>query len=134
MQNFIIRKSYTVELSIGASIAAGNIIPFPDIPQLRNAFITGIETYTSSQLVTTPLGAAVVSATGAKSLVLTFTEKVDEKIQLIPYTAFNTDVNKGFIKAIRKGVIDFQKSNLQLTATTGLTASEAILITFFYED
>ena len=58
--NFIIRNAEYVEVPIPTGNTKQNIY-FPDLPNLRNRAITGMETYSSLEQTTTTSGATVQS-------------------------------------------------------------------------
>jgi hypothetical protein len=129
----VTKKYYSVEINLGAAVpGAGSNIPFPNVPQLQNALITGIETIYNAQLVTSQTGKAVVST--LTGLIATFYNKNFERVNLYPCYNLNTVLRYGIIPAFEPFIIDFQKSFVKITNTTGLNANESIIFGFHYED
>jgi len=129
----VTQKYYSVEINLGSTVpGAGSNIPFPNVPQLQNALVYGIETFKSSQLATSSTGKTLV--TSLTGLIATFYNKNFERVNLYPCYNLNTIDRYGIIPAFDPFVIDWQKSFVKITNTAGLNANESIVFGFHYSD
>ena len=129
----VTQKYYSVEINFGSVLpAAGSNIPFPNVPQLQNALVYGIETFTASELATSQTGKTLVST--LTGLLAVFYNKNYERINLYPTYNLNTIQRYGVIPEFEPFVIDWQKSFIKITNTTSLAANESVLFGFHYTD
>jgi hypothetical protein len=129
----IIEKSYLVEVNLG-TLAAQKQINFQFIPQLQNAVIYSVQTFSASEIGTSPNGAAVVTAAGMASLTVTFAVGDNQDIFLYPCTDLRSPAVSGFQRMFSNKVFNLTKSYVTIQATTGLTANDSILFNFIYRN
>jgi hypothetical protein len=129
----VTKNYYTVEVNLGSTLpAAGSNIPFQNVPQLQYARIYGIEAITGNSLATSSTGKTLV--TTVTGLVVTFKDKNFDRVFNYPVYNLNTIARFGIIPAFEPFVIDWQKSYVKITNTTGLSANESIVFGFHYDN
>ena len=125
------KQAETIEVNINS--LATPIYSFPDNDNLRGKKIKAIEAFTADQITKTKLGKDLVSANGAKGLMLTFESGGKDAFDEVPYSVFLPAQNNGEKLLVADMVINLPKSELRLVDTTNLTAGQSILITFYFE-
>lgn len=132
-RNKNIEKSYFVAIVL-PSITALNKTTFPDIPQLREKTITGIETFVAADLATDPSGRTVVS-TGT-GLVVTLVERKtsNEFLRQQPILSLNRSTNNGRLYQFKNRLIDWQRSGVTITNIAGLNPGEVVGFMVYYKD
>lgn len=129
----VTKKYYSVEINLGAVVpGAGSNISFPNVPQLQNARIYGIECIYGANLTTSATGKTLVST--LTGLIATFYNKNFERVNLYPCYNLNSILRYGIIPAFEPFVIDFQKSFVKIVNTASLSANQSIVFGFHYED
>jgi hypothetical protein len=129
----VTQKYYAVEINLGTTVpGAGANVPFPNVPQLQNALIYGVEVFSNNELTTSSTGKTLVSV--LTGLVATFYNKNFERVNLYPCYNLNTINRFGIIPAFDPFVIDWQKSFVKITSTASLNANESIVFGFHYAD
>jgi len=113
---------------------------FPDLPNLRNAKITGIQIYTAGTITATPLtGSTPVTTADLKKSFLTLYEGDLQLVYNVPMLTMNNMVNSAAdpytfeLPAINGLTISWTKSYVSLPtalATTGVAYSFGIYYNF----
>ncbi len=125
--------SKLVWLNVPDYTVAGSSIRFPDIPELSDKRITGIEFYNIAMLAATPDQVAVITAADALGATLTLKENSTERVQDIPLaTMLPTNVG-GIWKEFVPFVVNWQASVVRFT-TTPATLPCAVPFNIFYEE
>jgi hypothetical protein len=129
----VTKNYYTVEVNLGSTLpAAGSNIPFQNVPQLQYARIYGIEAITANSLATSSTGKTIVNT--ITGLVVTFKDRNFDRVFNYPVYNLDTIARFGIIPAFEPFVIDWQKSYVKITNTTGLSANESIIFGFHYDN
>lgn len=125
-------RSYLTEVNLGTTVpGAGQNINFQDYPQLREVYITGIESFNADQLSTSPSGKAIVTAN--TGITLTLMDKFNmEIISQYPTSDLNPGVVSGFYRDIAPFYLQLTKSYITILNNTGLSANESIVFNIFY--
>jgi hypothetical protein len=126
-----IRNYRRKDLVVPAAPAAGMKIPFPVDMEIDGKIITGVETYNNTQLAIVNAGAVVTAGAGAEATVFLVVGS-DERIFAMPYQAFNTALNSGFIKLFKDLRINLTKSYIQLSSAATIVATNVLSVGFYY--
>ncbi len=124
-----------VELVLANGSAAGDYL-IPDVPNLRDAHIMGLEIYNANQIATGPSGDAVAAAATLANTYLSL-EDYDSKLFLNqhPATALNYDSAAGRSSTVYKKLVG-QRVNWPKCYVTykggALGAATAVLIGVYY--
>ncbi len=119
-------RSRVIEVPITGT-ADGLQFKFPDQPDLVHAIVESVETYDSTTQTVGESGATVVSAADAVNLVVIIQDKSDEKVQLVPYQAFNTVLNSGEKRNYRNLVINWESCKVQTVAPLAASGTVALV-------
>jgi hypothetical protein len=132
-KNPIVKNTYFANIPI-SSLAVNQKFYFKDLPQLRSAWIYGIETQVSSDLAVCPDGSSVVS-TGT-GINFTLIEKGTRKefIRQTPLLSYNRAHNNGRLFTFIPRQIDWQSAGITLTDITGLTVGQSVAFTIYYSE
>jgi len=125
--------SKLVWLNVPAGTVAGSVIRFPDIPELRDKKITGIEFYNIAMLAATPDQVATISAADATGAVLTLKENSTERVQDIPLNTLLPTNTGGIWKEFVPFVVNWQASAVRYTALPA-TLPHSVPFSIFYEE
>lgn len=127
----IIENSYLVEINLG-TLAAQKQINFNFIPQLEGSIIYGIQTFSASDVTTSPNGSTVVSTAGLASINVTFSVGDNQDIFLMSTHDLRSASISGFVRMFANKKLNLTKSFITLNSVTGLTNNESILFQFLY--
>lgn len=127
----IIENSYLVEINVG-TLAAQKQINFNFIPQLEGSIIYGIQTFSSSDVTTSPNGAAVATTNGLASINVTFSVGDNQDIYLMPASDLRSANISGFVRMFANKKLNLTKSFITINSVTNLTANDSILFQFLY--
>lgn len=126
-----IQRAQTIFVTIPATASTGSKVFLPDIPELREAVIDGIETYTDTQLGFDLTGTAIVSAANISGLVLNLVQESDRRAQDFPLQSLLAVAYGGLYKEFSGWRLNWQKCYLQLV-TAGPAASAVALNVFYH--
>lgn len=130
----VIDYSYLAEIKLVNAPAAGQKVPFLDIPQLRTGTqkikTIGISCYTRTQLTVTPNSNVTVAL--VTGMVLTLAIGSEEEIYLIPCIDLVSANNAGLIRLLREKEINLPKSYITILDAAGLAVNESVLFNFIY--
>jgi hypothetical protein len=131
----VTERSLTIEVKL-TTITVGSQIVFPDNQIIRgeNIVVYGIESFTSTQIATTPAGNSVVTSSGATGLILNFLD--DKSINLVnqmPYYALNAASNSGVVREFKPFACVLQKSFVTITNASGLTVNQSAFFNLIYK-
>lgn len=131
----VTERSLTIEVKL-TTVSVGAQIIFPDNQIIRgqNIVVYGIESFTSSQITTTPSNNTVVSSDGALGLVLNFLD--DKSINLVnqmPYYALNAASNSGVVREFKPFKCVLQKSFVTITNATNLSVGQSAFFNLIYK-
>lgn len=125
----IIENSYLVEINLG-TVAAQKQINFNFIPQLEGSIIYGIQTFSGSDVTTSPNGSAVTS--GLPSINVTFSVGDNQDIYLMPTSDLRSGNISGFVRMFANKKLNLTKSFITINSLSGLNNNESILFQFLY--
>lgn len=128
----IIEKSYLVEINLG-TIAVQKQINFAFIPQLEGSTIYGVQTFSGSQLTTSPNGSTVVSAAGLSNITVTFVVGDTQDVYLLPCSDLNSPLIYGFIRMINNKRLNLTKSFITIQSVASLVNNDSVLFNFIYK-
>lgn len=128
----IIENSYLVELNLG-TVSSQKQLNFAFVPQLEGSLIYSIQTFTSTQMTTSPNGGAVVSAAGLAQLTVTFTVGDNQNFYLYPCYDLNSQAAAGFQRMFKPSRLNLTKSYVTIQGTSGLNNNDTILFLFHYK-
>lgn len=127
-----ILRSYTVFVNIPAGTTTAKI-QFPDVPDLRDALIMGVEAYnvdfvTASTDNVTP----VIAVADVPKCVLNFVQKSDRRGQDFPFQSLISAQYGGIYKEFDNWELNWQKCYAQFVAAPAATAF-CLPLNFFYQ-
>lgn len=128
----IIEKSYLVEINLG-TIAVQKQINFAFIPQLEGSTIYGVQTFSASQLTTSPNGSTVVTAAGLSNITVTFVVGDTQDVYLLPCSDLNSPLIYGFIRMINNKRLNLTKSFITIQSVASLVNNDSVLFNFIYK-
>ncbi len=125
-----------VEIQL-STVANGTIIQFPDNPILREPgiMINSLEVYVNNTtgLAKTPGGLTVISQNGGTGLIINLVDDTNQnRVFNHPYLAFNPPSNQGVAREFLPFRMVMQKSSIQVTDSTNLTAGQGVYLVFSY--
>ena len=131
MKPIVRSQLITVEIPAGAT--AGLELKFPDIPELRDAIVMGLEAYDGTDLSTSPQGgtAVIVPNTG-NALVVNLVQESDRRGQDYPYVALQARLYGGIVKQFDDWRLNFQKCYLKVVEDGIFTEARCVAINVFY--
>lgn len=127
----IIENSYLVEINLG-TLAAQKQINFNFIPQLEGSIIYGIQTFSGSDVTTSPNGSTVAATAGLASINVTFSVGDNQDIFLMSVADLRSANISGFVRMFANKKLNLTKSFITLNSTAGLNNNESILFQFLY--
>lgn len=127
----IIEKSYLVELNLG-TVAVQKQINFSFIPQLEGTQIYGIQSFSASQLATSPNGSTVISNAGLGNLTVTFVVGDMQEVFLLPVADLNSPLIYGFVRMFNNKRLNLTKSFVTIQSTASVNNNESVLFNFIY--
>lgn len=132
--NAPVYRSRLIEINLPTGIGPGSEIAFPDQPDLREAVVTGFETFTENNIQAGPSGVLAVTTSDALALVLVMTEASDEKVKFVPYSSCVRANNAGLFREYRALRPTWEQCKVRtvanLTASTPTVA--LVLVHYFY--
>lgn len=131
---YIISSVRLLEIDIPSTttISAGLTQKFPLDQELRGKKFKAIESFNITQLRTSANGLQVVSAAEAAEVVIYF--QVGSLLQLygVPYNMLNVQDNRGIIRQLANLPIIPEKSYIQITGTSAMVNTRALVVAFHY--
>jgi hypothetical protein len=125
-----IQRSQTIFIDIPANAQLGSTVYLPDIPELRDAVIDGIETYTDTELAFSLTGNPVVTVAGIREATLNLVQESDRRAQDFPLQSLLAVAYGGIYKEFSGWRLNWQKCYLQLVGTA--SASTTVVLNVFY--
>jgi hypothetical protein len=107
---------------------------FPINADLKGKKVSAIEVIAVADTTKTPLGDAVLNATAQKKGYLTLNANGKEKVKNLPLSSLIASNNNGLVKEFDNILIDFDKSYISFSETTGLVADEVVLLAVYFQD
>lgn len=129
----IIEKSYLVEINLG-TVAAGKQINFQFVPQLQGALIYGIQSFSSTQVATTPNGGVTAAIGGIAQCTVTFVVGDDQDIFQMPVYDLVSQQAAGFVRLFNNKQLNLTKSFITINGTTNLNNNDVLVFQFLYRN
>lgn len=128
---FIVDRSETIEIDLGASPANGDPLPFPNENRIKNRYIYGIELVTSDNQAKSPNGIDVLSQTEATGITVTLTEGSNQFQKDRAAMLYNRFPNGGFIPFLQPRIINWESSFITIVDDTVVAASHAAVFVVY---
>lgn len=125
-----IQRSQTIFVPIPGTATLGAKVFLPDIPELRDALVEGIETYTDSELANDLQGNSVITVGGLAGLTLNLVQESDRRAQDFPMNSLLAVQYGGIYKEFTSWRLNWQKCYLQLTNAN--PAGTTVVLNIFY--
>lgn len=125
-----IQRAQTIFLTIPATATSGAKVFLPDIPELREAYVDGIETYTDAQLAFDLTTTALITSTDIAGLVFNLVQQSDRRGQDFPLQSLLAVAYGGMYKEFTGWRLNWQKCYLQLV--NNAPAGKAVALNIFY--
>lgn len=127
-----IEKSYLIEINVGTTNPGNGVnINFQDFPQLRDIYLTGIQVFDLSTVLTSPSGKTVVGAlTGATVTLLDIFNQ--EIIRSYPAQDLSPFYNSGIYRDFKPFRLQLTKSYITILDNTTTAANESYIVNIFY--
>lgn len=129
-----VRRQRVVYVSIPvAALKAGAQIYFPDQQDLKDAVVTAVETFIATDITVGPSGVAVIDAVDAPKLLMSISEKSDERIKEVPFLGFRTTQNSGEPRTYEDLLIEWTQCYLRAVQDlAGGPFSVPVLVSYYY--
>lgn len=129
-----IPKAKLVWINVPAGTTAGASINFPDVAELRDKKIIGMEAYNSSLLSATPDLVKTITAADLNGVTVTLKDFSDERIQSIPASTLVPTNIAGLWKQVVPFVVNWQASFIQFVAAPAGTPCSFPLLLFYLDN
>ena len=126
-------RSISVELKL-TSTANGSSFQFPDVPQLKNMFVQGVEAFTDLEVGKTPTQTVVIADAAKNGILVNFVEDNLTKYENIPYFTLIARHNGGLIREFKNWKVNINKSGVYIGDNTSLVINTAVFFTFYYTE
>jgi len=127
-----IQRSYLIEVNVGTTIPGNGVnINFQDYPQLRNIYVTGVQTFDLQSITISPSGKAVVpTLTGATvTLVDIFNQEI---MRQYPAQDLSPYFNSGIYRDFKPFQLQLTKSFITILDNGTINANESFMLNVFY--
>jgi hypothetical protein len=127
-----IQRSYLIEVNLGTTNPGNGVnINFQDYPQLRNIYLTGIQTFDLNSISISPSGKTVVGQlTGATVTLLDIYNQ--EIMRQYPAQDLSPYYNSGIYRDFKPFQLQLTKSYISILDNTTTAANESFMINIFY--
>lgn len=125
-----IQRSQTIFVTMPTNTSVGTKVFLPDIPELRDALVDGIEAYTDNELAADLQGQPVVSIAGMQSLVVNLIQESDRRAQDFPLQSLLATAYGGIFKEFTGWRLNWQKCYVQ--AVSAAAADQVVALNIFY--
>lgn len=109
-----IKRSQLITVTLPAGTAVGAKIFFPDIPELRDALVDGLETYVNTELATDLQGNGIVTTTELSYLAVSLVQESDRRAMDFPAASLRASLYGGMFKEFTGWRLNWQKCYVQL--------------------
>lgn len=121
-------------VTVKVANASATRFPFPISENLRGKKITAIEVYKLADVSKSPMNEANLNDTARLKGFVTLQTAGKEKVKDMPLNTLIASNNNGLVKEFDGIVIDFQKSYITFSETSGLVANEVVMLNFYFQD
>ena len=127
-----IQRSYLIEVNVGTTNPGNGVnINFQDQPQLRNIYLTGIQTFDINSVSISPSGKTVVGQlTGVTVTLLDIYNQ--EIMRQYPAQDLSPYYNSGIYRDFKPFQLQLTKSFITILDNTTTAANESFMINVFY--
>jgi hypothetical protein len=127
-----IQRSYLIEVNVGTTNPGNGVnINFQDYPQLRNIYLTGIQTFDINSVSISPSGKNVVGQlTGATVTLLDIFNQ--EIMRQYPAQDLSPYYNSGIYRDFKPFQLQLTKSFITILDNTTTAANESFMLNIFY--
>jgi hypothetical protein len=127
-----IQRSYLIEVNVGTTNPGNGVnINFQDYPQLRNIYLTGIQTFDLQTVKISPSGKTVVTQlTGATVTLLDIFNQ--EIMRQYPAQDLSPYYNSGIYRDFKPFQLQLTKSFITILDNTTTAANESFMLNVFY--
>jgi hypothetical protein len=125
-----IQRSQTIFVSVPANAQLGTTIFLPDIPELRDAVIDGLETYTDQELAFDTRGLNIITLPAIREITLSLLQESDRRAQDFPLQSLLAVQYGGIYKEFTQWRLNWQKCYFTILGTT--PAEQVIALNVFY--
>jgi hypothetical protein len=127
-----IQRSYLIEVNLGTTNPGNGVnINFQDYPQLRNIYLTGIQTFDLNSISISPSGKTVVGQlTGATVTLLDIYNQ--EIMRQYPAQDLSPYYNSGIYRDFKPFKLQLTKSYITILDNTTTAANESYIVNIFY--
>jgi hypothetical protein len=125
-----IQRSQTIFINVPATAGLGSSVFLPDIPELRDAVIDGLETYTDQELAVAPTGVPIVPIAAVREITLSLLQESDRRAQDFPLQSLLAVQYGGIYKEFTQWRLNWQKCYLSILG--GNPAGFVVAINVFY--
>ena len=127
-----IQRSYLIEINVGTTNPGNGVnINFQDYPQLRNIYLTGIQTFDINSVSISPSGKNVVGQlTGATVTLLDIFNQ--EIMRQYPAQDLSPYYNSGIYRDFKPFQLQLTKSFITILDNTTTAANESFMLNIFY--
>lgn len=127
-----IQRSYLIEVNVGTTNPGNGVnINFQDYPQLRNIYLTGIQTFDKNSVSISPSGKTVVSNLyGATVSLLDIYNQ--EIMRQYPAQDLSPYYNSGIYRDFKPFQLQLTKSFITILDNTTTAANESFMVNVFY--
>jgi hypothetical protein len=127
-----IQRSYLIEVNVGTTNPGNGVnINFQDYPQLRNIYLTGIQTFDTNTVKISPSGKQVVTQlTGATVTLLDIFNQ--EIMRQYPAQDLSPYYNSGIYRDFKPFQLQLTKSFITILDNSTTAANESFMLNVFY--
>ena len=129
-----VRRQRVVYVNIPVvALKAGQQVYFQDQQDLKDAIVTAVETMDADDVAAGPSGVATISAADSARIVMSISERSDERIKEVPFLAFRTPQNAGEPRTYEDLLIEWTQCYLRAVVDlAGGPYSVPVLVSFYY--
>ena len=129
-----IPRSRLIWVTIPAGTTEGAVIQFPDVPELRNKQVIGMESYHEAMLDKTPDLVFTVRVADLPKFTVTLKDGSMERHYNIPPETLNPQNTAGLWKMFTPFVVNWQSSYVRCTETPATPTTFTIPFLVFYDE
>lgn len=127
-----IQRSYLIEVNVGTTVPGNGVnINFQDYPQLRNIYLTGIQTFDLQSISKSPSGKDVVS-TLTNSTVTLVDIYNQEIMRQYPAQDLSPYYNSGIYRDFKPFQLQLTKSFITILDNNTINVNESFMLNVFY--
>ena len=127
-----IQRSYLIEVNVGTTNPGNGVnINFQDYPQLRNIYLTGIQTFDTNSVKISPSGKTVVAALYGATVTLVDIYN-QEIMRQYPAQDLSPYFNSGIYRDFKPFQLQLTKSFITILDNGTTAANESFMVNVFY--